>query len=152
MSAQDTIILKYGQPNLAYEMKWCIRWKVADDFPELSEVFPHPISINKDFKAKLHIAFTALKAKGLLNQLHTFDGCLAHRNTRGSSKTSLHSWALAMDVNAKYNGIKFKREPKPFEHTTFTKAFIDEMVAAGLFWGGYYKSRFDPMHFSMYNA
>jgi len=153
MSVQNTIIIpKYGMPGLAYEQKYCTMWDIKADFPELALVFPHKIEINKDFADKLKVAFINLKQQGLLGQLHSFDGCLVPRNTRGTSVPSLHSWAMAMDVNAKDNQLKFSHELNPFDHTTFTKSFIDIMVAAGIYWGGYYSNRFDPMHFSCYNG
>lgn len=152
MNAQQQIIKKYGEPGIVYEQKYCALWDVKTDFPELARAFPHSVETNKDFKAKLFIAFTNLKAAGLLCQIITFNGCLEQRKTRGSHIDSLHSWALAWDLNSDTNQMQFHHEPSPFEHSTFTKSLVDIMLAAGLFWGGYYSERFDPMHFALYNG
>ncbi len=153
MSVQNTIIIpKYGMPDIAYQQKYCILWDVKKDFPELIHAFPHAVFINKDFKDALFAAFTELQHAGLLNLIHSFDGCFVARNTRGSTVPSLHSWGLAMDLNAAQNGMQFHHVDNPFEHSTFTKPFVDIMLKHGLFWGGNYNSRFDPMHFSLFNG
>ncbi len=159
MTAQEQIIAKYGQPDATYESKYCVLWDIIVDFPELSHVINtaanaplHRIEINRDFKTKFIVALTNLRAAGLLGEFKTFDGCLQRRQVRGSNTASLHSWAMAMDWNAATNKMQYYHEPNPFQHTDFTKQFVDIMIAAGLFWGGYYSSRFDPMHFSLYNG
>lgn len=161
MSVQAQILAKYGVPDAAYESRFCMFWDVVADFPELSgmtnnAVSPaipfHRIEINKDLKTALFNAFTNLRAAGLLGELKTFDGCLQHRNTRGSNVASLHSWALALDFNASTNKMLFHHVLNPFSVSGFSKAFVDIMEAAGLFWGGYYSTRFDPMHFALYNG
>jgi len=157
MNAQQQMIAKYGLPDAAYYKKYTVLWPIVVDFPELAHCTVNGlplkhITINIDLKAIFIIFLLKLRQKGLLGQLTTFDGCLEYRNTRGSSNLSLHSWAAAMDWDALRNAMKFHHEPDPFAHTTFTKEFIDIAIECGLFWGGYYSTRFDPMHFSLYNG
>lgn len=141
MSAQDEIIFKYGQPDKAYFDKYCIMWQIQEDF----SWFPAKrIYINKDFKDKLYTALKEIEAAGLQHEIETFDGCYVERKVRGSNKISLHSWAMATDWNA-------AKEKLGQNDTHFTPAFIAIMVKY-VYWGGNYKGRKDPMHFSLYNG
>ena len=141
MSAQSEIIAKYGMPGKDYQAKYCTTWDVKQDFPW----FPAKrIFINTDFKNRLYAAFKELEQKGLQREIKTFDGCYVDRPVRGSSSISLHSWAMAMDINA-----SFEQLGQTFTH--FSKPFIDIMTKY-VFWGGNYHGRKDPMHFSLYNG
>lgn len=140
MSAQTDIIAKYGQPGPAYQGKYCMIWEVQKDFPW----FPaKKIFINKDFKDKLYTAFKALEARGIQDEIKTFDGCYNERTVRGSTKLSLHDWAMALDMNAKTEKLG-----QTFTH--WSPAFAQTMKDAGIFWGFDYKGRKDPMHWSLY--
>lgn len=141
MTAQEQIIAKYGQPDKAYFDKYCTMWQVQQEFPW----FPAKrIYINVDFREKLKDAFTELQAAGLQDEIETFDGCYVERKVRGSNKISLHSWALAMDVNA-------DKEKLGQKETHFSKEFIAIMTKY-VFWGGNFKSRSDNMHFALLNG
>lgn len=161
MGVQTAITAKYGQPDSTYEGKWMIMWDILKDFPELKDVMNVAVTpavpftrvyINKDFKAKLFLAFQNLRAANCLGEIKSWGGCFERRVTRGSTTPSLHSWAMAADINPKENAIQFHHVLDPLNHTNFSKKFIDIMKAAGLFWGGDYSTRFDPMHFSLYNG
>lgn len=141
MSAQDQIIAQYGPPDKAYFDKYCIMWQTQEDFPW----FPAKrIYINTDFKLKLWSAFTELQAANLQHEIETFDGCYVERKVRGSNRISLHSWAMACDLNA-------SKEKLGQIQTHFTQPFIDIMTKY-VFWGGNYQYRKDPMHFSLFNG
>jgi len=142
MSVRDTIISKYGEPDAVYQSKHCEVWKIKQDFPW----FPaEKIFINKDFKAKLHTAFSNLERAGVHTEIKTFDGCFAMRSVRGKKAASLHSWAMAVDLNAATEKMLQKK-------TNWSGQFIAIMKAAGLFWGGDWRSRIDSMHFALYNG
>jgi hypothetical protein len=142
VSAYTLIQQKYGMPDEAYQSKYCIMWLVQNDFAW----FPAKrIFINKEFKDKLFKAFTNLEKLGLHTEIKTFDGCYNARSVRGNSVLSLHAYAMAMDLNAateKLGQVK----------TNFSGQFIAVMIAQGIFWGGNYINRKDPMHFSLYNG
>lgn len=141
MIAQEEILLKYGKPDKAYFDKYCIMWQIQSDFPW----FPAKrIYINQDFKDKLYSAFKELEESGLQHEIETYDGCYVERKVRGSNKMSLHSWAMAIDTNA-------SKEKLGQITTNYTPEFIAIMVKY-VFWGGNYKGRKDPMHFSLYNG
>ena len=142
MSAQKAIIIpKYGNPDLVYQRKYCTVWEIKKDFTW----FPaDKIYINKEFEAKLFDAFKNLETKGLHTEIHTFDGCFVQRPVRGMSVPSLHSWAMAIDLNAATEKLSQTK-------TNWTDEFINTMEAAGLFWGGTWHRK-DSMHFALYNG
>lgn len=142
---------KYGDPNLlATQQKHFVVWEVDADIREafkhvrFSQVgtigFPKKIFINKDFQQVLEKALRNLMERGLTKELITWDGCFIIRTKRGLLSLSLHSWALAADVNAFENGLK----QKPKLSAAFVKCFTD----AGCEWGGTW-TRLDGMHFQI---
>jgi hypothetical protein len=142
LSAYTTIKEKYGLPDAAYQSKYCMLWNVQQDFPW----FPaKKIFINKEFQLKLTKAFYNLEKTGIHIEIKSFDGCYNERAVRGASVLSLHAYAMAMDLNA-------ESEKLGQEQTNFSGQFIAIMKAAGLFWGGDYLRRKDPMHFGLYNG
>lgn len=142
MTAQQEILAKYGEPGPEYQRKYCEVWSVQEQFPW----FPvKNIFINKDFAAKLTTAFSKLQAMNLHREIKTFDGCYNDRKVRGKSVQSLHSWAMAIDLNASIEKLGQTT-------THFSEALIKIMIESGIFWGGNYHGRKDPMHFSLYNG
>lgn len=148
MTAQQLLLQKYGPPDEHYEEAFCFIWEVKKDFPW----FPAShFEVNKDFKDVLFKAFTALQEAGLHTEIKTFDGCHNDRMVRGASSTSLHAWDAAIDLNASTNGMVVNPTPDQ-RRGTWTQAFIDTMKAAGLFFGGDFIHRADPMHWGLYNG
>lgn len=88
---------------------------------------------------KLQLAFKNLAERGLSKDLKTFDGCFNPRLKRGGSTWSVHSWAIAIDVNAVWNAFGQKDFEMPEE---FAVCFED----VGFIWGGRW-SKPDAMHF-----
>jgi hypothetical protein len=148
MSAQNDLTIKYGLPNAAYIKKFCTVWDVDDEFPW----FPvGHFMVNRDFMVVLRKAFKALEAAGLHKEIKTFDGCYNDRSVRGSGAISLHAWAVACDFNAADNGMVVN--PTPTQRMgKWSQAFIDTMKGAGLFFGGDFRRRADPMHFGYLNG
>jgi hypothetical protein len=155
MSTVQTIINKYGAPGPAYQLKYCEIWNAVKDFPWMANVLnegtPDPkdhvtrILINKDFKAKLVQAFTNLQKENLHKEIETYGGCYNARSVRGYKTESLHGWAMAIDLN-------IEKEKLAQLGTHWSMRFIEIMKAAGLYWGGDWKSRKDSMHFALYNG
>lgn len=144
---------KYGVPDL--KAKFMTLWDVPADL-EIGFI-PKRIYCNKDLIDPLCAAFCELVKTGLVSELKTWDGCFNIRVIRGYEKKyvqllkagkkeeamrlmSIHSWALAVDMNAFENQLntpgKLSKE--------FTKCFTDN----GFDWGGKFK-RPDPMHFQL---
>ena len=127
---------KYGEPD---PKNPCLTlWDVPKEL-EIG-VIPKRIYCNNDLVEPLKKAFQNLIARKFVDELKTWDGCFNIRNKRGLSSMSLHSWAIAIDVNAFENGLG--KEPKL--SSGFVKCFTD----AGFDWGGTWKRK-DGMHFQL---
>lgn len=103
-------------------------------------VIPKRIYCNKDLIDPLTKAFENLISSGAVKELKTWDGCFNIRKKRGLSSMSLHSWGIAIDVNAFENGLNQTPKLSP----AFVKCFRD----AGFDWGGTW-TRKDGMHFQL---
>lgn len=126
---------KYGNPELQSSMTvW--------DIPTTLEigVIPKRLYCNKDIIISLWNAFSNLVSTGYVKELKTFDGCFNIRKVKGSVIQSLHSWGLAIDVNAQTN--QMGKEP------TLSSGFIKCFTDAGFDWGGNFKRK-DGMHFQI---
>jgi hypothetical protein len=136
MVTPSMALVKYGAPEREKNM---IMW----DIPAHLEVgvIPKKIYCNKDFVKPLEAAISQLINTGHIKELKTWDGCFNIRKQRGSlSKLSLHSWGIAIDVNAAWNGL----HKKPTLSSGFVKCFTDN----GFTWGGNWR-RSDGMHFEL---
>lgn len=149
MTAQETMIGKYGQPDGAYQAKFCILWHIIQDFPW----FPaSAIFLNKDFKDMLFQSFTAVQAASLQGYIKVYSGCLVNRPIRGSNAISMHAWGAAIDLNASDDPMVIEplAEITPAMRLgTWPQAFVNAMTSSGIFFGGNFINRPDPMHFSM---
>lgn len=127
---------KYGDPKTEKSM---VLW----DVPKELEVgaIPKRIYCNKDMVKPLTLAFKNLISTGAVSELKTFDGCFNIRGKRSNPESySLHSWGVAIDVNAATNGYG----KKPTLSAKFVKCFTD----AGFDWGGLWSVP-DSMHFQL---
>lgn len=103
-------------------------------------VIPKKIYCNRDLVSPLRDAFTNVITRNLINELKTWDGCFNLRKKRGASTASIHSWGVAIDVNAAWNG--FGKQP------TMSSALVDCFKDAGFDWGGEWGKQ-DGMHFQL---
>jgi hypothetical protein len=126
---------KYGDPTLEHNM-------VVWDVPANLEVgvIPKKLYCNKDMITPLSQSFKNLIDTGFVKELKTFDGCFNIRKKRGLSSMSLHSWGIAIDVNAAWNQLNMT----PRLSSGFVKCFTD----AGFEWGGTWQRK-DGMHFQL---
>lgn len=135
MVTPQQALAKYGNPTKENNM-------VVWDVPQALEigVIPKRIYCNKDMIIPLTNAFTNLITRRFVDELKTFDGCFNIRPQRGSTVTSLHSWGIAIDVNAAWNALN----ATPTLSAGFVKCFTD----AGFDWGGTWQRK-DGMHFQL---
>lgn len=126
---------KYGEPSLEKNMTV---WDVPSEL-EIG-VIPKKIYCNKDLVKPLEQAFKNLIERDFVKELKTWDGCFNIRKKRGLASMSLHSWGIAIDVNAAWNGLG----KTPVLSAGFVKCFTD----AGFDWGGSW-TRKDGMHFQL---
>lgn len=130
---------KWGDPATREdEGNYMTMWDVPSEL-EIG-VIPKRIYCNKAMIEPLKKAFLFLIARGFVEELKTWDGCFNIRKQRGYAAQSLHSWGIAIDVNAAWNGLG--KEPKL--SAGFVKCFTD----AGFDWGGAWKRK-DGMHFQL---
>ena len=128
---------KYGDPT---KERFMVLWDVPTDL-EIG-VIPKRLYCNKDIIDPLSKAFAALISTCKVNELKTFDGCFNIRKKRGLVSMSLHSWGIAIDVNAAWNGLNVP----PVLSKEFVKCFTDN----GFDWGGTWQRK-DGMHFQLAN-
>ncbi len=88
--------------------------------------------------------FEDIGLAGLADEVKSFDGCFSLRKIRGSSTTmSLHSWAIAIDIN--YVGNELANP-----HPAMPPAIIAIFEKHGFYWGGNF-TRKDGMHFEYFD-
>jgi hypothetical protein len=113
-------------------------WDVPAEM-ELGRI-PKKIYCNRDMVKPLEAALKNVISRGLVAQLKTWDGCFNIRKKRGGTTHSLHSWGIAIDINAAWNG--FGKKP------TMSKELVKCFTDAGFDWGGTW-GRPDGMHFQL---
>ena len=126
---------KYGDPTKESSM---VVWDVPTSL-EIG-VLPKRLYCNKDMVEPLTKAFNNLISTGCIKELKTFDGCFNIRKKRGLTSMSLHSWGIAIDVNAAWNQLNMI--------PTLSKEFVNCFTIAGFDWGGTW-TRKDGMHFQL---
>lgn len=136
MVGSKDAIKKYGAPSQS--SPHLVLWDVPTEL-EIG-VIPKRIYCNKDMVVPLSNAFKKLIATGCVKELKTWDGCFNIRKMRGLTSMSLHSWAIAIDVNAFENGLN--QEPK------LSNQFVECFTTSGFDWGGTWKRK-DGMHFQL---
>lgn len=126
---------KYGNPENEAAM---VLWDVP---PELEiGVLPNQVYCNRDAVGPLSRAFGNIIERGLLPEVRTWDGCFNIRRKKGARTHSLHSWGIAIDINAAWNG--YGKRP------TMSKELVACFTDSGFDWGGVWKTP-DGMHFQL---
>lgn len=143
---------KYGDPASEKHM---ILWDVPTEL-EVGCV-PRKIYCHQALAGPLRAAILNMITRGYIDELKTWDGCFNIRPIRGYEDEfkqltfhdqieqsmrylSIHSWGLAIDVNAAWN----KLGVVPTLSAGFVRCFTD----AGFEWGGHW-ARKDGMHFQL---
>lgn len=110
--------------------------------PSMLKIAHIPVKIycNKDLIGPLCKALENIVNRGLTDQVKTWDGCFNIRKKRGATSSSLHSWGIAIDINAAWNG--FGKTP------TMSPELVACFTDAGFDWGGRW-SKPDGMHFQL---
>ena len=95
--------------------------------------------VNKDIIPGLENGLRLITEKGLIHSLMSWNGCFSPRFQRGNNNVwSLHSWAIAFDINAKQNPLGAESS----QNIEMVKCWKE----SGFNWGGDFKRK-DPMHF-----
>lgn len=135
MVTSNQCLDKYGPPERESHMTV---WDVPADI-EVGAI-PKRLYCNIDMLKPLEKAFRNVIDRGLIDELRTWDGCFNIRKKRGATSPSLHSWGVAIDINAAWNG--FGKTP------TMSADLVECFTDAGFDWGGVW-SKPDGMHFQL---
>lgn len=135
MLTSKDCLAKYGPPENESGM-------VVFDVPTYLElgVVPKKIYCNRDMVEPLQHALSNIVSRGFIHLLKTWDGCFNIRSKRGASSPSLHSWGVAVDINAAWN--RFGQPP------TMSSDLVRCFTDAGFDWGGTWNKP-DGMHFQL---
>jgi hypothetical protein len=130
----------FGNPSLlATQQKHMVMRNVP---PECHiPTVPSRIYCNKQMVVPLEAVFLDIKAQGLEALILTWDGCFNDRKKRGASTASLHSWGVAVDINAAHN--QFGKPP------TMDPRIVAIFKKHGFDWGGDWTTKKDGMHFQL---
>lgn len=101
---------------------------------------PKRIYCNRDLVEPLTRALTLIITRGRESEIKTWDGCFNIRRKRSGSSPSLHSWGLAVDLNASWNRLGQKSTQDPRLVACFKESGFD--------WGGDWSTP-DAMHFQL---
>ena len=135
MITSKQALAHYGQPENESSL---VLWRVPKELQH--GAVPQRIYCNRDLVIPLTHAFTNLIDRGFIDELKTWDGCFNIRKKKLGASMSLHSWALAIDMNAAWNQIR--RAP------TLSAGFVKCFTDAGFIWGGTWRTP-DGMHFEL---
>ena len=128
-------LYRYGSPvNENNMMLW--------DVPEVMErsAIPGKIYCNADMQPTLAQAIVNMITRNEIQNLKTWDGCFNIRRKVGGTSPSLHSWGIAVDVNAAWN--RYGQTP------SMTHSFVRCWTDSGFEWGGEWTVQ-DGMHFQL---
>jgi hypothetical protein len=109
----------------------------AEGIPAMRRIYCH-----KKIIPLLKGAFVDIVAAGLGTEVRSFDGCSCPRYKRRTQRNlpSVHSWGIALDLNAATNRQGTKGD--------MSRAVVAIFREHGFRWGGDWKGRYrDPMHF-----
>ena len=101
---------------------------------------PARVYCNRDLVQPLLRAFENLRDANLADEIRTWDGCFNIRSKRVNPSLSLHSWGLAIDINASWNQLG----KTPTLPANVVLCFLE----AGFEWGGTWDTP-DGMHFQL---
>jgi hypothetical protein len=93
--------------------------------------------------------FDDWQSANLNEKILTWGGSWVPRFVRGS-RTSLsnHAWGTAFDINHQWNGLGIR--PALRDEKGSVRDLVDIAYQNGFYWGGWFKSRPDGMHFEAY--
>ena len=123
---------------------------VLADLPMLRGIKGFPVSgkvkCHRLIKGPLEQAFAAIETAGLLDLVRAWDGLWVtrHINHDATRDLSAHSWGIAFDINARWNG--FDRTPAAAGTVGSVRELVPFFEAKGFYWGGRF-SKPDGMHF-----
>ena len=129
---------RFGPPTPEFERMWMSIWAPSPGILAL----PRRIYCHRFLLEPLHQVHDNILDAKLAHEIRTWDGCFNIRLKKGGMTRSLHSWGLAIDLNAAWN--QYNTEP------TMSQALVQCFTTAGFTWGGIWqKPKTDGMHFEL---
>lgn len=141
MLTSSECLKKFGPPRPENEPNYMVLWDVPQSINDAIPTLPNRIYCNKLMVVPLEKSFRAVIAAGCQDEVKTWDGCFNVRMKRGLNGLSLHSWGLAIDINAAWNQLG--------KIPTLSPKLVSCFTANGFLWGGTWKTRLDGMHFEL---
>lgn len=140
-----------------FESNFMVLWDIPAEINAAIRVLPNRLYCNKDMVEPLTNAFKKVIEKGIADQIKTWDGCYNPRPIRGleakfyemfnankfdkaADYISMHTWGVAIDINAAWNQLG--KEP------TMSHELVSCFTDSGFVWGGTF-ARKDGMHFEL---
>lgn len=151
MDVYEKLDKRYGNPFTdpkGFESAWMVAYPLSMWIETHIPAMPSKIYINRDIASILEVTLNRVIEVGVYKEIKTFDGCFNMRMVRGSkTRPSIHSWGLAIDLNAGHNPLGLNRlQCRERGLTPFTELFIEVWRDAGWTCGADFK-RPDLMHF-----
>ena len=150
-----SMIAKYGDiikngTSLDYERSHMGVYKPSEFLLSKIPCLPKKIYCHKELYPKLEKVLLFLIEKDLHTEIKTYDGCFNLRASRGLGDISMHSYGIAIDINAKDNPLgKTREDCIAMNLTPFTAEFVSIFRSNGFTPGFDFKSRPDGMHFQL---
>lgn len=130
-----------GVPSKAREGLFMTLRTVDADIAQAFPCLPRAIYCSRYIPAKLAAALRDVMQLGYAEDIRTWDGCFNVRSKKGGGHSfSLHSWGLAVDLNAAWN--QFGQTP------SMPQQIVTAFERNGFDWGGRWSTP-DGMHFQL---
>jgi D-alanyl-D-alanine carboxypeptidase len=123
---------------------------VAETIPALIGIGIGKLKLHAKAVQSFKDAFSAIQAAGLEDRLITCAGTFVPRHKGWNPKRGLspHTWAIAIDLNAEWNG--YGKVPAQLGQYGTLRELVQIFEQYGFAWGGYFSSPYeDGMHFEL---
>ena len=139
MIKQDDCLKLFGEPHSNKVKNFLHVWRVPEKYLQEIKCMPSKIYCHKKLPEYLMYGLDLVLLRGIKEQIKSWDGCYNVRTTRGGMSWSIHSWGLAIDINAKENPFR-KKPVMSLELVACFDTWFD--------WGGTWLTP-DGMHFQL---